>query len=202
MTWANFYFFCFLVGFLWAVGSILFGSFHFHIPFVPHGHFHVAGGHATAHGSHSAAVQRDGVSPFNFGSLAAFLAWFGGVGFLLTAYSGLWFVWALCLALGSGLVGAALIYGFLRKVLASKEEDLNPVDYQMVGVLGHISSPIRAGGTGEIVFSQEGVRQTCGARSEKECAIPKGAEVVVTRYEKGIAYVRLWDELDQTSEGS
>ena len=26
------------------------------------------------------------------------------------------------------------------------------------------------------------------------CQIPKGAEVMVTRYEKGIAYVRAWED--------
>ena len=64
----------------------------------------------------------------------------------------------------------------------------------MVGVLGKLSIPIRAGGTGELVYSQEGTRRVAGARSEDGAAIPKGVEVVVTRYEKGIAYVRVWDE--------
>jgi hypothetical protein len=36
----------------------------------------------------------------------------------------------------------------------------------MIGVLGKVASPIRANGTGEIIFSQEGVRRCCGARSE------------------------------------
>ncbi len=65
----------------------------------------------------------------------------------------------------------------------------------MVGVLGRLSIPIRAGGTGELIYSQEGTRRVAGARSEDGAAIPKGAEVVVTRYEKGIAYVRPWEEL-------
>ena len=47
----------------------------------------------------------------------------------------------------------------------------------------------------EIVYSQGGTRRVAGARGESGAAIPKGAEVVVTRYEKGIAYVRAWDEL-------
>jgi hypothetical protein len=64
----------------------------------------------------------------------------------------------------------------------------------MVGVLGKLSSPIRAGGTGELIYSQEGTRRVAGARSEDGAAIPKGIEVVVTRYEKGIAYVRTWEE--------
>jgi hypothetical protein len=40
-----------------------------------------------------------------------------------------------------------------------------------------------------------GTRRVCGARSEDAGAIAKGSEVVVTRYEKGIAYVRLWSEM-------
>ena len=55
----------------------------------------------------------------------------------------------------------------------------------MVGVLGSMSIPIRPGGTGELIFTQEGTRRVAGARSEDGAAIPKGAEVMVTRYEKG-----------------
>ena len=38
------------------------------------------------------------------------------------------------------------------------------------------------------------------ARAETGAAIPKGVEVIVTRYEKGIAYVRPWDELTDSLE--
>jgi hypothetical protein len=72
---------------------------------------------------------------------------------------------------------------------------MDPADYEMVGVLGKISSSIREGGTGEIVYSQMGTRRVCGVRSEDNSAISKGTEVVVTRYEKGIAYVRLWSDM-------
>ena len=67
-------------------------------------------------------------------------------------------------------------------------------------MLGRVISPIRAGGTGEIIFSQEGTRHTCGARSEDGEALARGTEVIITRYEKGIAYVRRWDEM--AGEGS
>jgi hypothetical protein len=65
----------------------------------------------------------------------------------------------------------------------------------MSGVLGRVSSSIRGGGTGEIVFEQVGTRRSCGARSEDGAPIAKGTEIVVTRYERGIAYVRTWDEI-------
>jgi hypothetical protein len=80
-------------------------------------------------------------------------------------------------------------------VLISEEENMDPADYEMVGVLGRISSSIRAGGTGEIIYTQMGTRRVCGARSDDGSAVGKGTEVVVTRYEKGIAYVRLWTDM-------
>ena len=92
---------------------------------------------------------------------------------------------------------------FLSRVLISDEENMDPADYEMVGVLGKLTVPIRAGGgTGELLYSQMGTRRVCGARSEDGSAIGKGTEVVVTRYEKGIAYVQLWSEMSGEGEVS
>jgi hypothetical protein len=135
------------------------------------------------------------VSPFNPPSIAAFLAWFGGTGYLLTRFSAIWVGSVLFVAVLAGLVGGAIIFFFLTKFLMSDQEFLDPADFEMVGVLGKLSIPIREGGTGELIYSQMGTRRVCGARSEGGSAIAKGTEVVVTRYEKGIAYVRLWSEL-------
>jgi hypothetical protein len=75
------------------------------------------------------------------------------------------------------------------------ESPMDAADYEMVGVLGRVSSRLRSGGTGEIVFSRQGSRCSSAARSEEGNEIEKDVEVVVTRYERGIAYVRRWDEL-------
>ncbi len=189
MTWAMFYLVCFVVGVTLSVLSFLGGSFHMphvHVP-VPHGGAHFAGG---------AHVGGGAQMPFlNFGTITAFLAWFGGTGYLLTRYSSLVVAGVLMLAIAAGLAGALIVFWFLAKVLMRHDVELDPADYERVGVLGRISSPIREGGTGEIIFSQEGTRQTCGARSENGEALSRGTEVIVTRYEKGIAYVRRWEEM-------
>jgi len=114
---------------------------------------------------------------------------------LLTRYSGVWVGFGLLASIASGLVGGGVVFLFLSRMLISSEENMDPADYEMVGVLGRISSSVRAGGTGEIIYTQMGTRRVCGARSDDGNAIAKGAEVVVTRYEKGIAYVRLWSEM-------
>jgi membrane protein implicated in regulation of membrane protease activity len=195
MTWADFYLVCFVVGFFLSVLMFLAGGMHLHIPhFHSHTlpvHIHAPGhAHAGPHGSHSGQV-----SPFNLISLTAFLAWFGGTGYLLTRHSTIWFWGALGISLLSGTGGAAIIYLFLSRVLTSPDEVLDPADYEMVGVLGRLSMPIREGGTGEMIYSQVGSRRVCGARAENGTAILKGTEVVVTRYERGIAYVRPWSEM-------
>jgi membrane protein implicated in regulation of membrane protease activity len=204
MTWADFYLICFAVGFLLSAISYIAGGmrWHLHLPHFPHDGGHVGAGHApAAHGSASnGAAAHTGhhapVSPFNFITLTAFLAWFGGTGFLITRFSSIWFALGLVIALGAGLFGAAIVFLFLTRVLISHEENMDSADYEMVGVLGRISMPIRENGTGEIIYSQAGTRRTCGARSENGNALEKGAEIVVTRYDKGIAYVQLWEEMN------
>ena len=190
MNWSDFYLLCFLVGFALSLVSVLAGGAHLHIP-----HMHFDGLHIHVHGPHGGGAAGEGISIFNIGTIAAFLAWFGGTGFLLEHYYSVWFLLALGIATLSGLGGAALVFLFVAKVLVSREENLDPADYDMVGVLGHVTLPIRAGGTGEIIFTQEGVRHSAGARSETDAPIPRGAEVVVTRYQQGIAYVRPFEEL-------
>jgi len=127
--------------------------------------------------------------------LTAFLAWFGGTGYLLTRYSSLWIGFGLLVSVVSGVAGGGAVFLFLTKVLISHEESMDPADYEMAGVLGRVCVSIRTGGTGEIIYSQVGTRRVCGARSEDNSAIAKGTEVMVTRYDKGIAYVRLWEEM-------
>jgi hypothetical protein len=58
-----------------------------------------------------------------------------------------------------------------------------------------VNQPIRPGGIGELLYSHGGARHSCGARSADGGAIEKGAEVVVTDYERGIASVRRWTDL-------
>src|ERR1035441_7727077 len=78
ITWAMFFLVCFLVGVTLSVLSFLSGSFDLH--HLLHLHLPPGGGHACVGGD----------MPFlNFGTIAAFLAWFGGAGYLLTRYSSL-----------------------------------------------------------------------------------------------------------------
>jgi hypothetical protein len=190
MTWSDVYLICFIVGFGLSLISA-FGGF-VHMPHGHHGHVHI--GHAHGHGTGA------DISPFNFSTITAFLAWFGGVGYLLTKFSGIWLWLAFVLAIAGGFIGASLVFLFLVKVLLVHDQPLNAADYDMVGVLGHLTSSIRQGGTGEMSFSQAGVRRSSAARTEDGTALERGVDVIVTRYDKGIAYVRRWDDFNDSKE--
>jgi hypothetical protein len=206
VSWQDFYLVCFVVGFALSLVAFLSGALEWHLPHglhLPHGishagpAAHAAGGPGPgAHGPGSG-----GASPFNFASVMAFLAWFGGAGYLLTGRGSLSRLAVLVAAAAVGAVGALLVFGFLTKVLLRHERELDAADFRMEGVLGRVTVPIREAGTGEVVYSQGGTRRSVGARSERGAAIGRGAEVVVTRYESGIAYVRPWDEFEREEIG-
>jgi len=77
MNWQDFYLVCFLVGFGLSALALLAGSVHLHLP-----HLHI---HHGIHVPHSAEVMKGSAQMpwFNFGTVAAFLAWFGGTGYLV-----------------------------------------------------------------------------------------------------------------------
>ncbi len=85
--------------------------------------------------------------------------------------------------------------GHLRGIIGQLTVEQIVKEPEMVGVLGRVSGSIRSRGTGEIIFVQEGARKACAARSEEGDEIRRGEEVVVTRFDQGVAYVRRWSEL-------
>jgi membrane-bound ClpP family serine protease len=185
------YLVCFIVGLVLSVLSVLGGFAHLHI-----GRLHL--GHATHAHTHSGT---HGLSSVNGFTITAFLCWFGGVGYLLDRYSIFNAPLILLLSILSGLIGAALLWAVLFKLLLPHERELTTEETEMPGVVAHVSDSIRDnGGIGEIIFSQTGARRSTAARSEDGSPIQRGAEVVVIRYERGVAYVRRFDELSHLDE--
>jgi hypothetical protein len=186
--WETIYLTCFGVGlvlsllaFFSGFGHLHFGHIRMHV-----GHHHGGLRHGARGGSHT--------SPLNGFTIVAFLCWFGGTGYLL--HHGSLFSNALVLLMSvlSGLAGAAVVFWFLSRVLMAKEKTLEPADTDIVGIVGKLSGGIPSGGAGEMLYSQNGARWSAVVRSEDGSAIERGAEVIVMRRAKGVAYVRRWDE--------
>jgi membrane protein implicated in regulation of membrane protease activity len=192
MTWSDFYLFCFIVGFTLGVLSFFAGAVHIHLPFRVHVPFHL--GHAGIGGGVRGGL-RSGmhVSWLNASTAMAFLAWFGGTGYLLTRHAHLVALASLAISTIAGLIAGGVVFKFMVKLMHS-DPPLKSEDYRIEGSVGTLSMPIRENGTGEIIFSLGGARRCAGARCDDGKPLEKGAEVVIERYEKGIAYVKRWEE--------
>jgi hypothetical protein len=182
--WSAIYLTCFGIGLVLTFATFFLGGLHLHI-----GHLHM-GGHGAARGA------RGAVSPLNGFTLMAFLCWFGGTGYLLHRGNVLGAIAVLLLSALSGLSGAALVFWFLVGVLMPGERTLEAADTEMTGVIGTLSGGVPRHGVGEMLYVQNGARRSASVRSDDGEAIERGAEVVVMRYARGIAYVRRWDEFE------
>lgn len=171
----------FLFGLLFAVISLALGAFDI-------GADH--GGHAGDHG------HDGGHDYLNFSVILAFVAWFGGVGYLASIGAGWTAAASIAVGVVGGLAGASFMYQvYKRFVRPAGRAELNPRDFEMTGKLARVTSTIRPGGVGEIVYEQSGARMVRAARSSSGNAIPRGTEVIVLSAERGVGSVAPWSEL-------
>lgn len=190
---------CFLVGLALSILSFASGFEHVTIldNLFHHGHGH---GHVHMPKAIRGAGKQARASAFNMAAITAFLVWFGGGGLLLQRLTPWSDLIAVAGAAPIGFLGASLIN---RVITALMRRENNAETITMTGLIAKVTIPIRAqDGTGEIVYTHQGTRHVAGARSDSGSAILKGAEVIVTKYEKGIAYVATWDELSAASPKS
>ena len=204
----TFYLVCFLAGLMLSAFTLLGGMGHFggHVH-LPHAHVHVhipPAAHVpqAGAGSGSPAQTPAAVPWWNAFSIMIFLCWFGAAGYLLTKYGTFVAGVVLVLAAIAGIAGGAIIFLFLTRVLLPHEHELTADETEIIGAVGRITAPIREGGIGEIVYEQLGARISAPARSDDNAAIPKDEEVFVVRYDKGVAYVRRWQELENDLDHS
>ena len=206
---ANFFLFMFLFGLIFTVVSVLLGMVHSGDINLPHahgganghhghigGHHTHAGAHGQGHDMHAEGGADEGPSFLNMPTIMAFITWFGGVGYLLRQSLDMSAFFAVPIALASGLVGGAIMFWLLARVLwPMVTPALESKDFSLPGTPARVVSSIRSGGVGEIVYTKGGTRFTAGAKGVTEDPIPKGAEVVILSYEKGLAYVQGVDDL-------
>lgn len=182
----SFFLGCFAFGLFFTVASFLLGA-------LGSGHVHVPHLHLHFHADHGGGTDHQTVSPFNVSTISAFLTWFGGAGYLLSRYSSFAALSIVALSGLAGLAGGGLIFMTLSRYVYPRLTEMKAEDYRLPGTVARVSSPIRAGGTGEIVYTLAGSRRSDGARAESGEALERGTEVVILRVERGIAYVERWD---------
>lgn len=210
-TLTGVYLFLFAFGLIFSVASLLLSAVggHFHLPGATHaghaGHLgpHDHGGHDhigdLLHGNggagHDAGSTHAGPldlpaapGPLNLSTIMLFVTWFGATGYLLRSYETLALT-SIIVATVVGLLGAALAWAFLAKILWRGQTQLDPFNYRIEGTIARVSAPIRPGGTGEIIYMLDGKRRVDGARADALAAITAGTDVAIIRFERGLAYV-------------
>ncbi len=175
------YLICLGVGFVFTVGSALFGHF------LGGGHdAHVDGGHVDGSGGHAEAGLESndmpGVSAFSPTVIACFITAFGGLGVIfheIPATNSAWLSAPLALA-GAYLI-AYCVLSLMRKLFRSTQSSSESKVAAVIGAVGHVITPIPENGVGEIAYVQRGARYSAPAREEKGAPVPNGQAVKITR---------------------
>src|SRR6516225_707952 len=115
MSWSGFYLFCFLIGFSLSAFSFSAGAAHLHLPLRWHLPFHL-----HHHGS-GLGKGAETLSWFNASTVLAFLAWFGGTGYLLTKHSRLVGLLILSVSTCAGLIAGWSVFRFMLKLVSSED---------------------------------------------------------------------------------
>ena len=170
-------------------------------------HAHADGAHADGSSAQTVAapslwttISDTLLGALNLYGLLMFLLIFGLVGYVAHAVLGWGVLFVLLVPLLVGVACAIGLTTLLHILFAtSKDTVLTATDARLEGRLGTVTMAIRAGGTGEIVFTRKGGgRQSVGARSASGEEIPAGSEIVILDYQEGIASVQSWDNFIAT----
>jgi membrane-bound ClpP family serine protease len=169
------YIICLGVGLLFTLASAIFGHF-------------LGGGHDTHVGSGGHAEvgmsshDMPGMSAFSPTIIASFVTAFGGLGLIfheIPATSSAW-ASALLAAVGAFVIAYTLLF-LLRLMFRSTQGSSESKTAEVIGMVGHVITPIPEQGVGEIAYVQGGSRYTAPAREEKGMAVANGQAVKITR---------------------
>lgn len=185
----NVFLVCFIVGLGLTVASLLLGSHSIHM-----GHSGAAGGHGadSAHGLDAGGLHFH-LGFLNTMTVATFLAWFGGVGYLVVRYAAVGAAVGALVAVIAGVAGGGIVMFFLNHVLLRGQTLLADIVAATPGTTARVTSAIYPGYAGEVTYTLEGTTRTASARAADSEEIPRDTEVVILKYENGTAYVATWE---------
>ena len=168
------YLFCLAVGFMFLLGSALFGQI-----FGDHGHVEGSGGHAEAGADSSDAPGISLLSPI---VMAAFLTAFGAFGLVFSQFEATKRpILSAPLSIASALAISYALVFVLEKVMRAADSSSESQVATLIGHAANVITPIPAGGVGEIAYVQSGTRYSAPAREEAGQPVASGSTVTITR---------------------
>ena len=183
------YIICLAVGFVFTLGSLIFGHM------LGGGHdVHLDGGHVTGAGGHAEAGLDNsgmpGVSPFSPMVIACFVASFGGLGLIFREIPAMQSPWINApSALAGAFLMSAMLFYLLRSLFRTTQGSSEARIVDIIGVVGEVITPIPEKGVGEIAYIQKGARYSAPAREQSGAPVPGGAAVKIVRVAGSQFYV-------------
>lgn len=134
----------------------------------------------------------------NLPALAGLMVVFGAVGYLLVRNTELASLRIALIAVGSGVAGW-IGMSLLMAKWALRPGEPNALDAaeEIQGQLAQVVDPIAAGKPGSIRYERNGEKHDAPAREIGGDSLPRGAEVVIDRFEDGLAVVEDWASVEQ-----
>ncbi|MFB3895897.1 MAG: NfeD family protein [bacterium] len=180
---AGLYFFCLLVGLVYAVIATIIGGHHFDF-----------GGHDIAVGGHDVGTEYSGgevqFSPMSPVVIATFITAFGAVGlislFALKISALLSVLVSVIVALGI----AAVVFMVFAKIFSITQSSSEALISDLVGTIGEVTTPISASGLGEIAYVQRGSRYSSPAKSADGNSIERNTSVKIVKVVGNTVYVQ------------
>jgi membrane protein implicated in regulation of membrane protease activity len=131
-------------------------------------------------------------------AIVGFLVMFGVAGYLLTRHGAVSPAAGAGIALLLGLVWAALVTRLaVATARVQPEHDPDDPRYVLQGHVAIVSAAIPANGEGTITFADGGTQRVVPARTIDGSAINDGEEVCIERLDDGVAFVELWEIVEQ-----
>lgn len=186
----NIYIICLAVGFVFTLGSLVFG----HLLGGGHDFGHIEAGHVEGSGGHAEAglenTDMPGMSPFSPMVIACFVASFGGLGIILHGLPATQspLVSAPLAAVGAFAISAMLFFS-LRSLFRATQGSSEARVVEVIGVVGEVITPIPERGVGEIAYVQKGARYSAPAREQTGKAVSGGSAVKIVRVAGSQFYV-------------
>lgn len=144
-----------------------------------------------------AAVSRP-AAHMNLPALAALMISFGAVGYLLLRNSGLSSLATGMISAASGVAGwVAMSFLMANWALRAVAPSAHDEAEKFQGQLALVVSAISSSSLGSIRYERNGEQHLAPARGLGERDLPGGTEVVIDRFEEGVAVVEDWAAVEQ-----
>ncbi len=135
---------------------------------------------------------------FNLASFAAFTVGFGLTAYLVTRNTAWPMAAQVAVAGGAGALAMTLQSILIaRWAIPNARAEQMDERYLLQGTIGRLTQPIPAHGVGELRYALDQQEYLVPTRSLDGTAVVDGTDVVIERVEQGVAYVELWDSVEQ-----